>query len=158
MFSVEAVIRPVAERRGWDEDFFYMMRRGTALHDMLHTLGGYGPDIGGEFGNLGFHCGQMKPASALKTLTLTLGAVIPASPRRKLQYFRQAVRRGQRADNLMAAPYEKLLDQPIAEVRELLGVQPTSRAHPDGHLFVGWTPPGVKPPTRWDYDEELQTG
>lgn len=156
VFDVDTVLRPVAERRGWDDDFFYMMRRGTALHDMFHTLGGYGPDIGGEFGNLGFHCGQMEPSGALKALTLgLLGPLIPASPARKIRYFREAVRRGQRADNLMAAPYEELLDQPITEVRAMLGVMPTPRAHPDGHMFIGWTPPGIKPPTRWDYDATL---
>jgi len=153
VFDVDTVIRPIAERRGWDDDFFYMMRRGTALHDMLHTLGGYGPDLGGEFGNLGFHCGQMEPSGALKALSLgLLGTLIPASPRRKLRYFREAVRRGQRADNLMAAPYEELLGKPLNEVRELLGVAPTPAAHRGGHLFVGWAPPGVQPPTRWDYD------
>ncbi|OBJ68249.1 Coq4 family protein [Mycobacterium sp. 1274756.6] len=157
VFSVEEVIRPIAERRGWDDDFFYMIRRGTALHDMFHTLGGYGPDMGGEFGNLGFHCGQMEPSGALKALALsTTGVLIQASPRRKLRYFRQAVRRGQRADNLMAAPYEELLDKPLDEVRALLGVAPTATAHPDGHLFVSWMPPGMTPPTRWDYDAQLR--
>lgn len=100
----------------------------------------------------------MEPSGALKTLSLVLlGSLIPASPRRKLRYFREAVRRGQRADNLMAAPYEELLDKPIDEVRELLGVEPTSRAHPDGHLFVRWMPPGMKPPTRGEYDEMLRS-
>lgn len=133
VFDVDTVIRPIAERRGWDEDFFVMMRRGTALHDMFHTLGGYGPDMGGEFGNLGFHCGQMEPSGALKALSPgLLGSVIPASPRRKLRYFREAVRRRQRAVNLMPAPYEELLDQPIDTVQALLGVEPTSRAHPGG--------------------------
>ncbi|MEB3030989.1 ubiquinone biosynthesis protein COQ4 [[Mycobacterium] nativiensis] len=155
VFDVDTVIRPIAERRGWDDDFFYMIRRGTALHDMFHTLGGYGPDMGGEFGNLGFHCGQMEPSGALKTLTLSgLGTIIPVSPRRKLRYFREAVRRGQRADNLMAAPYEELLDKPLNEVRAQLGVAPTRIAHPAGHMFVAWMPPGMTRPTRWDYDAE----
>lgn len=154
VFDIATVIAPIAERRGWDEDFYYMIRRGTALHDMFHVLGGYGPDLGGEFGNLGFHCGQMEPAGALKTLALTTtGIVIPASPWRKLSYFRQAVRRGQRADLLMAAPYEELLDRPLVEVRELLGVEPTRTAHPQGHLFTSWMPPGIKAPIRWDYEE-----
>ncbi|ODR06912.1 hypothetical protein BHQ15_12150 [Mycolicibacillus koreensis] len=156
VFDVDTVIRPIAERRGWDDDFFYMVRRGTALHDMFHTLGGYGPDLGGEFGNLGFHCGQMEPSAALKTLALaTAGTVIPAAPWRKLSYFREAVRRGQRADLLMAAPYEELLQRPLAEVRDALGVTPTRVAHPQGHLFTAWMPPGMKPPTRWDYDAIL---
>ncbi|SNV76383.1 hypothetical protein [Mycolicibacter terrae] len=38
-----------------------------------------------------------------------------------------------------------------SKVRELLGVEPTSR----GHLFVGWVPPGMKPSARWDYDANV---
>lgn len=153
VFDDNETIRPIAERNGWDEDFYYIIKRGTALHDMFHTLGGYGPDVGGELGNLGFHCGQLEPAGALKAFFIAFAALVPAaSPRRRIDYFRQAVKRGQRADNLMAAPYEELLDRPISEVRELLGIEPTSSAHPEGQLFMNWTLPGVKPATRWDYD------
>ena len=53
VFSLHGVIEPAVERNGWDPDFGYMIARGTALHDMFHVLGGYGPDMGGELGNLG---------------------------------------------------------------------------------------------------------
>ncbi len=40
----------IAERLGWDDEFHYVVHRGIALHDLIHVLGGYGPDVGGEFG------------------------------------------------------------------------------------------------------------
>lgn len=62
VFGESSIIRPIAEKNNWDDDFYYMVIRGTALHDMFHTIGGYGPDVAGEVANIGFHCGQMEPA------------------------------------------------------------------------------------------------
>ena len=54
----EAVIRPIAQKNNWSEDYYYSVLRGTALHDVLHAITGYGPDAAGEAMALGFYCGQ----------------------------------------------------------------------------------------------------
>lgn len=142
VFDETTAIAPIAERNGWDGDFYYMIRRGTAIHDVFHTLGGYGPDVGGELGNLGFHHGQLGRCWFTRALGLLICFIPMDVPvRRRIRYFNEAIQRGRQADNLMAAPYEELLDQPIDDVRERLGVTPAVIAHPEGYVFTRWQPP-----------------
>jgi ubiquinone biosynthesis protein Coq4 len=150
------VIRPICEKHNWNEDFYYLLRRGTATHDLFHVIGNYGPDIAGEAANLGFHYGQFDSVRAFKWAGWYLSLIYPgASLRRKFRYFGQAVERGRRADLLMTAPWEDLLDKPIDEAREILGVAPTRVAHPQGQVYTAWAPSGNLPAPRWDYDEIL---
>lgn len=159
LFEDHAVIRSIAEKNNWSEDYYYMMTRGSAVHDLFHTIGGYGADAAGEAANIGFHSGQVEPAGAFLRSGWLLSVVYPGAPlRRKLRYFWQAVERGRRADNLMAAPWEDLLDKPIDEVRELLGVAPIAVAHPEGQLYSPLSLPGAAPPPRWDYEAIMATG
>jgi ubiquinone biosynthesis protein COQ4 len=156
IFDEAAVVRPYAESRNWHEDYYYFLLRCNAMHDLQHVITGYGPDLAGEITGIGFQCGQMEPAGALKRLGFAVAMVLPGgSLRHKLRVYRQAVERGRRADKLAAAPWEELLDKPLDEVRARLGVAPTAQAHPGGVWFTGWTPPGMKPATRWDYDRIL---
>ncbi|MEM7143061.1 MAG: Coq4 family protein [Actinomycetota bacterium] len=128
----------IGARLGWDDDFLYVIRRGIALHDILHVLGGYGPDVGGEFGVLGFTHGQvggrMTGGSAAMLMTLPLGV-----PRRdRLRWWRESVARGKGACVLFAAPYEEMLAQPLDDVRAALGITPDVDAHPHGHLYSAY--------------------
>lgn len=148
------IVRPLAEKNNWDEDYYYYIVRVTALHDVLHVLTGYGPDLAGEVNVIGFTCGQQEPAVPLSQIGYGMAAVIPgASFRHKLRVYREAVERGRRADKLGVAPWEDLLDRPLVEVRSLLGVEPTKQAHPQGTWYTTWTPRGAEPLTRWNYDE-----
>jgi ubiquinone biosynthesis protein Coq4 len=154
VFDEDKVVRPLAEKYNWSDDFYYLMVRTTALHDIHHVLGNYGPDMAGEIQSVGFHCGQMEPAGPLEKLGYVMALSVPgASVRHKLRTYRQAIERGRRADKIVAAPWEQLLDKPLDEVRASLGVAPTKEAHPHGPWFTSWTPIGMPPPTRWDYEE-----
>ncbi len=82
VFGESSIIRPIAEKNNWDDDFYYMVIRGTALHDMFHTIGGYGPDVAGEVANIGFHCGQMEPAGPLGSSDCSEPSPCPAPPYR----------------------------------------------------------------------------
>jgi ubiquinone biosynthesis protein Coq4 len=156
VFDEAKVVRPHAEARNWHEDYYYFLMRCNAMHDLSHVVTGYGPDLAGEITGIGFQCGQMEPAGPLEKLGYAAAVSLPGgSLRHKLRVFRQAVERGRRADKLTAAPWEQLLDIPLDEVRAQLGVAPTHEAHPDGLWFTAWTPPGMRPPTRWDYDAIL---
>jgi ubiquinone biosynthesis protein COQ4 len=152
----EATIRPIAEKNNWSEDYYYAAMRGTALHDVLHTITGYGPDAAGEALALGFYCGQTEPAGPIRLAGLNLTLITPgASLRHKLRCYQQATERGRRADNIFTAPWEELLDKPLDEVRDLLGITPKAAAHPNGTWYTDWMPPGMNPPNAWDYDETL---
>lgn len=157
VFDDAALVRPYAEARNWHEDYYYFLVRCNAMHDLLHVITGYGPDMGGEITGIGFQCGQMEPAGPLEKLGYAAAASLPgASLRHKVRVYRQAIERGRRADKLTAAPWEELLDKPVDEVRAQLGVAPTIQAHPNGLWFTAWTPPGMRPPTRWDYDSIVE--
>lgn len=148
----ESVIRPIAEMNNWSEDFYYFIVRSTALHDVLHAITGYGPDAAGEALALGFFCGQVAPAGPIWLAGLTLSIITPgAALVHKVRCYRQAIERGRRADNLMAAPWEDLLPRPLDEVRSSLGVSPQAVAHPEGTWYTEWMPRGMTTPTRWDY-------
>lgn len=159
VFDAVNVIQPVIERNGMDPDFGYMLARGTALHDMFHVLGGYGPDMGGEIGNLGFHHGQLGRCRTTAVAGLIFCAVVRGgSWRRKYRYWREAVNRGRAAKNLMAVAYEELLARPLAEVRADLDIAPTEVAHPAGHFFTAWQVPGTRgsaPFEPWNYETSL---
>lgn len=150
----EATIRPIAVKNNWSEDYYYSVIRGTALHDVLHTITGYGPDAAGEALALGFYCGQTEPAGPIRLAGLILTVITPgASLRHKLRCYQEATERGRRADNIFVAPWEQLLSRPLDEVRELLGVSPKSAAHRNGTWYTDWMPSGMTTPTYWHYDE-----
>jgi ubiquinone biosynthesis protein COQ4 len=152
VFDEATVVRPLAEMRNWHEDFYYFMVRNIAVHDLLHVVTGYGPDMAGEIAGIGFQCGQMEPAGPFERLGYLMALSVPgASIRHKLRVYRQAVERGRRADKLWAAPWEQLLPKPVNEVREWLGVASFREAHPQGPWFTSWTPLGMAPPNKWDY-------
>jgi ubiquinone biosynthesis protein COQ4 len=99
------------------------------------VLGGYGPDIGGEFGVLAFTHGQVEGWVTGATRSTLLALPLGVPRRDRLRYWREGVARGRAAAVLFAAPYEALLDQPLAEVRAQLGVRPDGDAHPRGHIY-----------------------
>lgn len=152
----EAVIRPIAQKNNWSEDYYFSVLRNTALHDVLHTITGYGPDAAGEALALGFFCGQTEPAGPIRLAGLALTIITPgASLRHKLRCFREATERGRRADNIFAAPWEELFEKPLDDVTELLGVASKAAAHPNGTWYTDWMPAGMSSPTAWDYDKVL---
>jgi len=128
----------IADRLGWDDDFRYVVHRGIAIHDVMHVLGGYGPDVGGEFGVLGFTHGQVDARMTAATVGILMTAPLGVRRSKRLRWWRESVERGRQADLLFAAPFEDLLDQPLDEVRAALGLSDDQTAHPDGHLYSGF--------------------
>lgn len=159
VFDEVSIIRPLAEALNWHEDFFYFMVRHTVVHDLLHVVAGYGPDVVGELLAIGFQSGQTQPAGVFEKVGYAGAVWVPgASLRHKLRVYRKAIERGRRADKLAAAPWEELLDRPLSEVRALLGVAPVRVDHPSGLWSATWTPPFMSPGVHWDYDVLLAAG
>lgn len=122
----------MGDRLGWDDDLTFVIARGLQMHDMWHTLGGYGPDWAGEAGVIHFTYGQV-PFAGSGAIAAILAALPGGVPLGRWQRFlAQARRRGAQASNLMVAPYERLLPLPLAEVRRRLGISPPEIAHPGG--------------------------
>ena len=95
----------------------------------------------------------MEPAGPIWLAGLVLATITPGAPLpHKIRCYRQAIERGRRADNVMAALWGELLAEPLDDVRVLLGISPQSVAHPDGTWYTEWMPKGMSPPSKWDYD------
>ncbi len=122
----------MAQRLGWDDDLLYVITRGLQLHDLWHTLGGYGPDWAGEAGVMAFTYGQI-PDVGIGVIAGILRAIPGGNSRRTWKtYLALARARGRRANNLLVVPYEQLLAQPIEQVRDQLGIAAIEVAHPQG--------------------------
>ena len=108
IYDEVSIVRPLAEKNNWDEEYYYFIKRVTAIHDLVHVITGYGPDLAGEVIAIGFTCGQMEPASPLRQIGYAMAAGVPgARVLHKLRVYRQAVERGRRADKLAVAPRQR---------------------------------------------------
>jgi ubiquinone biosynthesis protein COQ4 len=108
--------------------------RLVLMHDLWHTLSGYGSDELGETALLWFFTAQTGLRS-FKLLSLGAGAQYwKQVGRRWPGYVAQAWRRGRCAVGFLSLPYEKLLPEPLDLVRGLAGIAPPSIAHPHGIL------------------------
>lgn len=115
-----------------DADHQFFGDRLRDMHDLWHVLTGYGRDEAGEAANLAFTLGQMpEPGIALIVLA---GAVIGPKDLRLTwpRYLLNAYHRGHNSALLSTAPYERLLAEPLDDVRRLLRIQPALQAHPEG--------------------------
>ena len=124
------------EKETVDPDREYFGDRLRDMHDLWHVLTGYGRDEAGEAANLAFTLGQIpQPGVALIVLA---GAILGPKDISFMwpRYLFSAWRRGRQAALLSAAPYERLLSEPLEEVRQLLRIQPAGEVHPAG-IIVG---------------------
>jgi ubiquinone biosynthesis protein COQ4 len=101
-----------------DEDRF--STRLLDLHDVFHVLAGYGRDLLGESAVLAFTIPQTRnPGIAYLVLDALRGSGWNST---EGKLMRQAFQRGRRCEWLLDQDWEALLEQPIDEVREKLGV------------------------------------
>lgn len=128
----------IADRLGWDDEFYFVVHRGIALHDLLHVLGGYGPDVGGELGVLGFTHGQVDGWATGASIAMLLALRMEVPRRARRRFWREAVDRGRGAGVLFAGAYEEWIDDPIDEVRDRLAIKPAESAHPHGLIYSSY--------------------
>ena len=103
-----------------DRDFGFLADRMRDSHDLFHVVTGYQTDLIGEASVLSFTAAQTEsPGTAL----LVAGGFVrsfgfrPEVGRTARRQIRAAWRRGKRAEWLIAAPWERLLERPLQEVR-----------------------------------------
>ena len=113
-----------AARGGVDEDISEAERisgqRMLNLHDVFHVVAGYDRDLRGEAAVLAFTIAQSYTRGVAYLVWTALRDEGWGSTTGKL--IRDAYRRGKRAKQLVGQDWEALLEQPIGEVREQLGV------------------------------------
>jgi ubiquinone biosynthesis protein COQ4 len=105
-----------------DEGVRWYADRSELTHDLAHVLTGYGADGLGETALLWFSYGAF---GGRGNALLMSGAALRTWREAGLEWparLLRAFRRGRRAGNLSALPYERLLGEPLDEVRRLAGV------------------------------------
>jgi ubiquinone biosynthesis protein COQ4 len=107
---------------GVSEDEQVFGARLLHLHDVFHVLAGYDRDLRGESAVLAFTIAQNYNRGVAYLVLDALRAEGWNSPGGRL--IREGYRRGKRAKRLLEQDWEELLERPIDEVREELGVGP----------------------------------
>jgi ubiquinone biosynthesis protein COQ4 len=121
----------VARRTGaeaWYSD------RCILIHDLSHLLTDYGTDDFGEATLLAFALAQFP---GIAQAVLSVGGVLDCAHLTGWRFLFTAGRswrRGRRAADLVALPWEELLPLRLETVRRLAGVSETAEAHPEGLL------------------------
>jgi ubiquinone biosynthesis protein COQ4 len=109
------------------EDMTLFRERTREMHDLLHIVTGYGRDPLGEACLAAFTFAQtgLKGFAMIAiTSTRKIARACPGHPVRRTIF--EGYRRGRRADWLVGADWEHLLDQPLANVRTRFGVIPAT--------------------------------
>jgi ubiquinone biosynthesis protein COQ4 len=119
----------IGQRRKRDDPVLdWCSVRQELAHDLWHVLSGCGADAPGEAELLAFSFAQN---GGRANLFLTLGAAARVWSWKRwswpLEVWR-SWRKGSRALQLSALPYEDLLPLPLDDVRRAVGIPPASRA------------------------------
>lgn len=125
-----------------DEDTRWYLERGFFDHDAMHLISGYMTDLTGEalaiFFVSGYQSNMPKWFAFANPFGVLSMAVIPKCGFLAwFKYLSQAFDRGRAARRHYpphSIPYEDLLEKPMREVREFLGVSPL----PDGWDTSDW--------------------
>lgn len=134
---VDASERGYGGREQTDEEVFVSSRMRDS-HDLWHVVTGYHGDLIGEVSLLAFTFAQTRNLGVgLIVLAGLLKAPNPDTRRLIIAGFL----RGRRASWLPAAPWERLLDRPLSEVRAELGIG---------------DPPAYEPVRTSDLDEPIR--
>jgi ubiquinone biosynthesis protein COQ4 len=113
------------------EDMTLFRERTREMHDLLHIVGGYGRDPLGEacVGAFTFAQTGLKGFAVIALFAaMRIGRIFPDQPVRRTVF--EAYRRGRRAEWLIAADWENLLDRPLAEIRAQFNIRPSTCYEP----------------------------
>jgi len=131
--KLSADYQAAATRHVDDPDLAYLMRRFRQTHDVWHALLGIGITGHEEVLIHWFSFGQLRlPVSAL---IMVFGSMKHLVAERRWDAVRhstlEAYRNGRDAAPLLGVYWEDLWEEPLAEVRRELGVQPLDRSRFD---------------------------
>ena len=117
------IVRKASTRGDLDPERRFAEARFTCMHDLAHVATGYSRDVLGELALMSFTFAQDRIPGFAVFLALAYAFGESRAPgSRKL--IRDGWRRGRRAVWLRAQDWEELLELPLEEVHERLGIGP----------------------------------
>lgn len=106
------------------DEVAYLHDRYRDLHDLWHVATGYQTDMAGELGLVGLQSKQTGyHAMAVSSLISAVFVALRGRPDVIGLWYRGR-RRGKRAANLLTQDWEALLERPLVEVQQQLGLNP----------------------------------
>lgn len=110
----------------FDDDLNWYAERQRDTHDLYHVLTGYGRDALGEAALLGFTYGQNPTRGILFIAYIASRHMARHLPKatRVMDCLWEGKRLGQAAQNIVRQDVVALLNQPLADVRRQLNIQP----------------------------------
>ena len=106
------------------DEIRYAFVRGYMLHDYLHTITGFGPDIAGELGMAGLHDAQLRSTYHAMRVAVTTAHIACVNPRHAgvaMDALSHGWLMGQRWKNIHFVKREEQLDRPLADIRAEYG-------------------------------------
>ena len=107
-----------------ESDVDYLSKRYRETHDLFHVITGYGTDMIGEMELQAFVLGNLGLRQALLILAYSVPLMIKQDGIKQLVSHvgrvRAAYRRGSRSREMLSVSYEKLWEQPVSVLAELL--------------------------------------
>lgn len=107
-----------------ENDVDYLSKRYRETHDLFHVITGYGTDECGEMELQAFVLGNLGLRQAIMILAYSIPRQIQQNGvtdlRAYLGRIHAAYRRGRRSREMLSVAYEKLWEQPVSALAELL--------------------------------------
>jgi ubiquinone biosynthesis protein Coq4 len=121
--GIEPIVVSARMQERFRDDSYAL--RYTTMHDLHHVLTGFDAGLAGEIGVLAFTVAQgSAPVSrAMLRVASSLYAVLaPTQARRIWHNVRVGLDMGEKAELVIAAPVESSFEEPLARVRQELGI------------------------------------
>ncbi|MEZ4384499.1 MAG: Coq4 family protein [Nannocystaceae bacterium] len=117
-------IEPFVSQYPVDSDVDYLSKRYRETHDLFHLVTGYGTDEEGEMELQAFVLGNLGLRQTVLILLFAVPRHFPgkslAEIRAYLRRLYAAVLRGKRSRELLSVRYERLWEEPVAALADLL--------------------------------------
>lgn len=105
--------------------------RYTTTHDLHHVLTGFDTGLAGEAGVIGFNVGQGSAPigrAMLWVVRIVYSILSPTQAREIWHNVRVGLRLGEEAELVIAEPIESFFEEPLARIREKLGIPDPAEA------------------------------
>ena len=119
----EASLRHMQREDYATDEAWALANRARDVHEIVHLISGYGTDVLGEMCELAFNIREdPRPKATWLAVRGNIAKFRRMGAHHAEPVIRQAWARGQKAGLMVGTDWEALLDRPLADIREQLGI------------------------------------